>query len=709
KVIHALWGELQERHAQGVYCMLRKGLQNALLVRLARPLNGGRMSKNKVNKIFQVLIRSCFVLHSRGGHADDVEHDGGFPCQRGPDMVAGAVTTAAAAVGNGSSGAGGNHNNNGSGSRYGDSRAASPGATGGGNSGGETAAGPSRQPFSLDTEMDWTATGELVPRRHLTLTPSASVAAAAAEWEGCYAWARSKAAAVTPDDKRACAGSGGGAGSGESDLSLTPEEARVFSRTGILPCAASSPPVRPSFRAAVTTAAAAAATAAAGGGGGGGGGAAYNFPSPSADRYIHRRLSLSPASAKRDLRRSVSSEDLLAGLRIRMDDLDVGGEQDGPDFPFGPEGEEAMDSHGGRSAPGGHLGVGLMFDDTPRDCMTRATATAPSSARGTTACEGSNSIGSGGQGHPTSGGGGGGGGVGGFEQEEDESSAGAVCELREDVGSVEEIILTHNAFIRKVASEAGIRRLPAGEWAAFFGYDQPVSAELEAARSRPAPPLPPPQADPLGYMNKDQLNKFRTAWCTRSHPHVEEFCEHGHEEENHGWLRRDPSKHPYLPRLCERIILPGPGGEYLDDCTRGRSCPNAHSLEEIQYHHQSYKTQVCPHGSKCRSKAFCPHAHILGSDNDIASAAAAAAAGAAAGGGSAAKRPSSALRRSSSSSCSASPRPCSVDAAAAGDGYGRGGSGGVGGGRVAEEGWQTVARRGRRAPSPAESEIRVGG
>ncbi|CAB1120672.1 unnamed protein product [Ectocarpus sp. CCAP 1310/34] len=173
---------------------------------------------------------------------------------------------------------------------------------------------------------------------------------------------------------------------------------------------------------------------------------------------------------------------------------------------------------------------------------------------------------------------------------------------------------------------------------------------------------------------------------------------------NHGWLRRDPSKHPYLPRLCERIILPGPGGEYLDDCTRGRSCPNAHSLEEIQYHHQ-----VCPHGSKCRSRAFCPHAHILGSDNDIASAAAAAAAaaGAAAGGGSASKRPSSVIRRSSSSSCSASPRPCSVDAAAAGDGYGRGGSGGVGGGRVAEEGWQTVARRGRRAPSPAESEIRA--
>lgn len=104
------------------------------------------------------------------------------------------------------------------------------------------------------------------------------------------------------------------------------------------------------------------------------------------------------------------------------------------------------------------MGVRLMFDDTPRDGMTRASTAAPSSARGTTACEGSSSIGSGGQGHPASGGGGGGGrGVGGFEQEEDESSAGAVCELREDVGSVEEVILTHNAFIRKVASEAGIR------------------------------------------------------------------------------------------------------------------------------------------------------------------------------------------------------------------------------------------------------------
>lgn len=56
------------------------------------------------------------------------------------------------------------------------------------------------------------------------------------------------------------------------------------------------------------------------------------------------------------------------------------------------------------------------------------------------------------------GGGGGGGGASGFGGLlEDDESAGAVCELREDVGSLDEVILTHNAFIRKVASEAGIR------------------------------------------------------------------------------------------------------------------------------------------------------------------------------------------------------------------------------------------------------------
>lgn len=130
---------------------------------------------------------------------------------------------------------------------------------------------------------------------------------------------------------------------------------------------------------------------------------------------------------------------------------------------------------------------------------------------------------------------------------------------------------------------------------------------------------------------------------------------------------------------------------------------------------KSYKSQLCPHGSKCRSKAFCPHVHILGSPNDIASAVAAAAAAAAGGGGGGGSggiarrcRDDKTTAMSSGSGgvmsvrrFSSSPsRPCSLDA---GDNsYGAGG-----GGREAEGEWQTVARRGRRAPSPAGSEAQV--
>lgn len=121
---------------------------------------------------------------------------------------------------------------------------------------------------------------------------------------------------------------------------------------------------------------------------------------------------------------------------------------------------------GGPTHGGGGGSGGLVFDDMTQESLTMdlkmdldmdmaaSRLARPSSAAG------DSSVGSGLGGGASSGGGGGetgggsSGGGGGFEEED---SAGAVCELREDVGSVEEVILTHNAFIRKVASEAGIR------------------------------------------------------------------------------------------------------------------------------------------------------------------------------------------------------------------------------------------------------------
>lgn len=124
-----------------------------------------------------------------------------------------------------------------------------------------------------------------------------------------------------------------------------------------------------------------------------------------------------------------------------------------------------------QSAPGdpthGSDGGGLMFDDMTRESlnmdmhMNLDLDMAASRLGRAASAAGESSSGSGLGGRASSGGGGGatgaggaGDSIGGFEEDD---SAGAVCELREDVGSVEEVILTHNAFIRKVASEAGIR------------------------------------------------------------------------------------------------------------------------------------------------------------------------------------------------------------------------------------------------------------
>ncbi|CAN0060914.1 unnamed protein product, partial [Phaeothamnion confervicola] len=53
EVVVALWRVLKARHAAGERRMLRKELQQALLNELEEPLASQRMSKNKINKIFQ--------------------------------------------------------------------------------------------------------------------------------------------------------------------------------------------------------------------------------------------------------------------------------------------------------------------------------------------------------------------------------------------------------------------------------------------------------------------------------------------------------------------------------------------------------------------------------------------------------------------------------------------------------------------------------
>lgn len=106
---------------------------------------------------------------------------------------------------------------------------------------------------------------------------------------------------------------------------------------------------------------------------------------------------------------------------------------------------------------------------------------------------------------------------------------------------------------------------------------------------------------------------------------------------------------------------------------------------------QSYKTQICPHGSRCRSKAFCPHAHLFPASTVRSKSTSAIAGGF--GGAGFSEREAGAIgdkgmRR---------PRPGTPDGS------------GNGAGEEMEEEWHTVQRRGRRVPSPAESEGQVRG
>lgn len=113
---------------------------------------------------------------------------------------------------------------------------------------------------------------------------------------------------------------------------------------------------------------------------------------------------------------------------------------------------------------------------------------------------------------------------------------------------------------------------------------------------------------------------------------------------------------------------------------------------------QSYKSHICPHGSKCRSKAFCPHAHILTVNISRSRSASCSLAGGTstrgfAGDDEAGAAGGMGIRR---------PRSNTPEGTAAG-----GSTGGQRGGADADEEWQTVIRRGRRVPGPAESDGQV--
>jgi len=128
----------------------------------------------------------------------------------------------------------------------------------------------------------------------------------------------------------------------------------------------------------------------------------------------------------------------------------------------------------------------------------------------------------------------------------------------------------------------------------------------------------PDKPDLLGQMSHDEAGKFRNSWCMKRYDHDHDLCGFAHVDVNGGWLRRNPSIHAYKDEMCihvskasDKQISPTPF--FLNECPNGIHCENAHSLEEIIYHPNRYKSKMCgslhPKSAGCQLGDVCPNLH----------------------------------------------------------------------------------------------------
>lgn len=203
-----------------------------------------------------------------------------------------------------------------------------------------------------------------------------------------------------------------------------------------------------------------------------------------------------------------------------------------------------------------------------------------------------------------------------------ESKRAVLLCFNENVRSAEDVFRCHNEFIRDTANAAHLQ-LTAQEWRQFFGREVSRSPHLWGNVGIPtltgeSSEGPPRQPDLLGQMSREEAAKFRTTWCTKRYEHNHDLCGFSHVEVNGGWLRRNPVLQPYKDEMCPYVVAVRDkqvGGQpfFLNECPEGVLCNQAHSIEEILYHPNQYKTKVCTslysRSGGCRLGDVCPHVH----------------------------------------------------------------------------------------------------
>eukprot|EP00934_Nitzschia_sp_Nitz4_P003195 Nitzschia sp. Nitz4//scaffold96_size78090//40680//43586//NITZ4_005496-RA/size78090-processed-gene-0.54-mRNA-1//-1//CDS//3329560579//3185//frame0 len=206
------------------------------------------------------------------------------------------------------------------------------------------------------------------------------------------------------------------------------------------------------------------------------------------------------------------------------------------------------------------------------------------------------------------------------DSEDYESKRAVLLCFNENVRSAEDVFRCHNEFIRDTANAANLQ-LTAQDWRAFFGFDAARAPYLWGNVGIPIPTSEAPGGasripDAFGQMSEDEAAKFRTSWCAKRYEHDHELCGFAHVEINGGWLRRNPSKYLYNPDLCQFISKVADGNVspfpfVVNECPQGLQCGRAHSVEEIMYHPQRYKRNICGliRSGSCALGDVCPSIH----------------------------------------------------------------------------------------------------
>jgi hypothetical protein len=208
--------------------------------------------------------------------------------------------------------------------------------------------------------------------------------------------------------------------------------------------------------------------------------------------------------------------------------------------------------------------------------------------------------------------------------------------FNENIRCAADIFRCHNEFIRDVA-HSGNLNLSSEEWLSFFTGTKAHHTRSSGKNSRGGGGDTMLNdfyqyfhlaGDANDCMDQQGLAKIRTSWCAKRYEHDHSFCAFAHVDVNRGWLRRDPYIHTYAPQMCPNIkplqssSSGGGDGTNYEDCYMINMCPHgvmcnfAHSREEILYHPESYKRNLCRHAaSTCPLGDICPNTHTEASSN----------------------------------------------------------------------------------------------